>query len=353
MTKAWIVRSGRMGERESWAIENGVAGGGFLEVGSLENCDSREDVRLRIASSLPNSKPRKITNFASQLWALKSRLQMNDIIVMPLKSSKAIAIGKCSGPYLYRDDADPSRRHAIGVKWHRIDVPRSVIKQDLLYSLGAFMTICEVERNDAAWRLEQVLIAGIDPGSRSPHNLVVANQHVVEADSDSEDLEGREEIDIDAITQDAIRSHLIENFKGHQLSELTAAILRAQGLTCSVSPPGPDKGIDITVGSGPLGIDSPRIIVQCKSETGQVGSEVIQKLQGAIATTGADQGLLVAYGGVNKQARELLGNQQFKIKVWDADGLIEALLAYYANLDGEIQAEIPLKQVWTLVVSDD
>ena len=353
MTKAWIVRSGRMGERESWAIENGVAGGGFLEVGSLENCDSREDVRLRIANSLPNSKPRKITNFASQLWALKSRIQMNDIIVMPLKSSKAIAIGKCSGPYLYRDDADPSRRHAIGVKWQRIDVPRSVIKQDLLYSLGAFMTICEVERNDAAWRLEQVLIAGIDPGSRSPHNLVVANQHVVEADSDSEDLEVREEIDIDAITQDAIRSHLIENFKGHQLSELTAAILRAQGLTCSVSPPGPDKGIDITVGSGPLGIDSPRIIVQCKSETGQVGSEVIQKLQGAIATTGADQGLLVAYGGVNKQARELLGNQQFKIKVWDADGLIEALLTSYAKLDGEIQAEIPLKQVWTLVVSDD
>jgi restriction system protein len=353
MSKAWIVRSGRMGERESWAIENAVAGGGFSEVGSLEKCDSREDVRLRIASSLPNSKPRKVTNFASQLWALKSRIQIDDLIVMPLKSSKAIAIGKCAGPYNYRDDADPSRRHSINVKWLRLDVPRSVIKQDLLYSLGAFMTICEVERNDAAWRLEQVLINGIDPGSRSPHNIVIANQHVVEADTDSEDLEVGEEIDIDAITQDAIRSHLIENFKGHQLSELTAAILRAQGLTCTVSPPGPDKGIDITVGSGPLGIDSPRIIVQCKSETGQVGSEVIQKLQGAIATTGADQGLLVAYGGVNKQARELLGNQQFKIKVWDADGLIEALLASYAKLDGEIQAEIPLKQVWTLVVSDD
>ena len=353
MPKAWIVRSGRMGERESWAIENGVAGGGFLEIGSLEKCNSREDVRLQIASSLPNSKPRKVTNFASQLWALKSRIQINDLVVMPLKSSKAIAIGKCTGTYQYRDDTDPSRRHAIGVKWQRIDVPRSVIKQDLLYSLGAFMTICEVERNDAAWRLEQVLATGIDSGSRSPHNLVVANQHVVEADTNSEDLIVGEEIDIDAIAQDAIRSHLIENFKGHQLSELTAAILRAQGLTCTVSPPGPDKGIDVTVGSGPLGIDSPRIIVQCKSETGQVGSEVVQKLQGAIATTGADQGLLVAYGGVNKQTRELLGNQQFKIKVWDADGLIEALLASYAKLDGEIAAEIPLKQVWTLVVSDD
>ena len=89
-------------------------------------------------------------------------------------------------------------------------------------------------------------------------------------------------------------------------------------------------------------------------QTGLVqGNFVHEVSQGAIATTGADQGLLVAYGGVNKQTRELLGNQQFKIKVWDADGLIEALLASYAKLDGEIAAEIPLKQVWTLVVSDD
>ena len=350
MSQAWLVRCGRVGERESWAIENSVAGGGFLEVSSLTDCDSKEDVRLLIEKCLPAARPKRVLHFSGQLWALKSRIQIGDIVVMPLKSSKSLALGRCTGGYEYLEDADPSRRHSIMVKWERIDVPRSAVKQDLLYSLGAFMTICEIVRNDAAWRLGQVLINGFDPGSRNSAGIQISNDSAL-FESNDDALESGETIDIDAVAQDAIRSHLIENFKGHQLSELTAEILRTQGLTCLVSPPGPDKGIDITVGSGPLGIDSPRIVVQCKSETNQVGSEVIQKLQGAIATTGADQGLLVAFGGITKQARELLGNQQFKIKIWDADALIEALLASYQRLGSEVQAGIPLKQVWTLVVN--
>jgi len=347
---AWIVRAGRVGEREGWAIEHSVAGGGFTEITDLAGCQSSNETRELVARCIPAAKPKRIQNFAGQLWALKGRIQVGDVIVMPLKTSKTLAIGRCISGYLYQPETDPSRRHSIGVKWERTDVPRSAVKQDLLYSLGAFMTICGVSRNDAVWRLEQVIETGSDPGSRSLH---IAPVSTPSDDTETIDSTEVDAIDIGAITQDAIRSHLIENFKGHQLSELTAAILRAQGLSCVVSPPGPDKGIDITVGSGPLGIDSPRIIVQCKSETGQVGSEVVQKLQGAIATTGADQGLLVAYGGVNKPARDLLNNQQFKIKVWDADGLIEAMLAVYPRLDGEIRAEIPLKQVWTLVVGDE
>ena len=33
------------------------------------------------------------------------------------------------------------------------DIPRSNFDQDLLYSLGAFLTICEVKRNDAEKRI--------------------------------------------------------------------------------------------------------------------------------------------------------------------------------------------------------
>ena len=58
MSQAWLVRCGRVGERESWAIENSVAGGGFLEVSSLTDCDSKEDVRLLIEKCLPAAKPK-------------------------------------------------------------------------------------------------------------------------------------------------------------------------------------------------------------------------------------------------------------------------------------------------------
>ena len=88
---------------------------------------------------------------------------------MPLKSSPHIAIGRVTGGYRYLGgELEPERRHVRPVEWLATDLPRTVIKQDLLYSLGAFSTVCELSRNDAAWRLQQLLTDGHDPGSRTP-----------------------------------------------------------------------------------------------------------------------------------------------------------------------------------------
>ena len=55
----------------------------------------------------------------------------------------------------------------VTVHWKRVNVPRSAVQQDLLHSLGAFMTVCEITRNDGAWRLQQILESGNDPGPRA------------------------------------------------------------------------------------------------------------------------------------------------------------------------------------------
>ena len=62
-----------------------------------------------------------------------------------------------------------------------------------------------------------------------------------------------------------IREHVERNFHGHALSDLVAAVLEAEGYKVSVSSPGPDGGVDILAGKGPMGFDSPRICVQVKS----------------------------------------------------------------------------------------
>ena len=46
-------------------------------------------------------------------------------------------------------------------------MPRTAVKQDLLHSLGAQMTICAITRHDGAWRLQQLLETGRDPGARA------------------------------------------------------------------------------------------------------------------------------------------------------------------------------------------
>lgn len=351
---AWMIRAGRSGEREQWALDRGVSGAGFNEVADLIPARTREDVQEAAAAAYPHAKPTAVRNFAAQLWALRGRMSKDDLIVMPLKLSPHIAIGKISGDYAYlADELDPSRRHVRPVEWFVTDVPRSVIKQDLLYSLGAFTTVCQISRNDAEARLNAILTTGTDPGSRlgaaapGPASRSEHSQAPAEPDEDVLDTE-QAGIDVTRYATDRIVARTIEMFAGHRLAELVGAVLEAEGFRCHVMPEGPDKGIDIIAGTGLLGLGSPKIVVQVKSEAGPVGAPIVQQLQGAISMQGADYGLLVAWGGVTKQAKELLSTQRFAISIWDSEALLAEILKHYRDLPDAIRTELPLKQVWTL-----
>ena len=64
---------------------------------------------------------------------------------------------------------------------------------------------------------------------------------------------------------------------------------------------------------------------------------------------GTEQALLVAWGGVNKVARQELRNQFFRVRVWDAEDLLNAVLRNYERLSEEIRADLSLKRIWSLV----
>jgi restriction system protein len=119
-----------------------------------------------------------------------------------------------------------------------------------------------------------------------------------------------------------------------------------------VSPPGADGGADIVAGQGSMGFDRPRLCVQVKSGHLPESVNILRELQGVMKNLGAEQGLLVSWGGfkdsVYKEARSLF----FEIRLWDADQLLDALSANYERLSKEIQAELPLKRVWTFVPED-
>jgi restriction system protein len=64
---------------------------------------------------------------------------------------------------------------------------------------------------------------------------------------------------------------------------------------------------------------------------------------------GADQGFLVSWGGFNAKVPAEARDQFFIVRLWDSGELIQAILDNYARLSPEIQAVLPLKQVWILV----
>jgi restriction system protein len=281
-------------------------------------------------------------------------MQVGDYVVLPIRSTSQLAIGKISQPYHYvSSEEDPSKRHRLGVSWIKTDIPKSLIKQDLLYQLGAALTFFEVGNNDGNYRLEQVLKGFPDPGARSafssPSSRQVETAHV---DESSEEVTG-EVLNLEEVAQDEIAKRLQEDFKGHELSELVEALLTAEGYKCRNSPPGADGGVDVLAGMGPLGMDSPKLVVQVKSQTAAVSDTVLQQLNGALHRFDADQALLVTFGGVTGPAKMYLETQYFKIRVWTIDDILQAVYRHYVVLPNEIKAKLPLKQIWVPLAVDN
>lgn len=344
---AWIVRAGKLGEREDWALQNQVAGGGFQELGDLTPVGTRDSVKGAVLGAYPDASAGAQNNFAGQMWALRGTIKPEDVVVMPLKTTKKIAIGICTSGYKYRSqESDPSRRNTIGVDWKRTDISRAAVKDDLLSTINGAMTIFQASKNNAEARLRTMIKTGIDPGNEStlhpvPHQSVPGpiDTTVVVDPIPAPTLE---------VIRDRVRTFLVENFLQHKLTHLVADILRVQGYVCDVSPEGPDFGVDIIGGRGPLGLDSPTLIVECKSEAGQIGAPVIRGLQGAMASHKADQGLLVAWGGLNKPATQAIRTDRLTIAVWDAEAVLDHLFAVYDRLPDETRARLPMKRAWVL-----
>src|SRR4051812_48264834 len=104
MSHAWVIRAGRYGERDQWALTHGFSGGGWREVPDLTPCGSRQDIAKLVDAVWPGTSDGMRNNFTGQLWALRTRIRPGDLLVMPLKTTKQIALGRVTGGYQYRAD---------------------------------------------------------------------------------------------------------------------------------------------------------------------------------------------------------------------------------------------------------
>lgn len=342
----WMVRGGRFGQDEQSALDQGRAVIGFFEVPDLSDAKDREAVAELVREAYPDANEGKVRNITAQLHAFRNRMETGDIGAMPLKGRPQVALGRVAGPYKFR--GDPDGRHTRKVEWVRCDVPRTHFGQDLLYSLGAFMTVCQIQRNRAAERVRAILEGGKDPGLRAAGVQRMDEAGAAE-DEEAEETSAR---DIEQLARDQILSELEVRFKGHEMARLVEAVLRAQGYATRLSPPGPDGGVDVLAGRGPLGLDSPRICAQVKSTQSAADVNVLRALQGTMTTFKADQGLLVSWGGFTSSALAEARQHHFSVRLWDASDLLEAVVENYARLPEELRSDLPLKRIWALVLDD-
>ena len=93
----WLVRAGRNGEREDFALENGVAVIGWNELGDLSGVKSRDDVKALLQKVYPQFGKAKVNNNAGQIWAFRATIEKGNLVILPLKTRGTIAVGKSSG----------------------------------------------------------------------------------------------------------------------------------------------------------------------------------------------------------------------------------------------------------------
>lgn len=159
-------------------------------------------------------------------------------------------------------------------------------------------------------------------------------------------------MDIETLAKDQIVDYVNRKYRGHELSRLVEAVLQAQGYVTENAKPGPDGGVDILAGKEPMGFGEPRICVQVKSSESPADVKVLRGLQGVMANFGAERGLLVSWGGFTRDTIKEARLNFFNIRLWDSDDLIRAILKNYDNLSDSLQAELPLKRIWALVIKD-
>ena len=332
----WMLRAGRHGEYEERFLSTSRI---YLTWGDTIPDDgrgfqSRADIVQTLRERWMEASEGRIRNHAGQIWAFLRTMQPEDLIVVPSKKAPELHFGVILSEARFDPAAEPDYRHYREVTWLR-DVPRAAMDKDILYSLGAVMTICEISRNDAEARVRWML------------QLPAAT--ATSAVSDAPNEAAAPETDYEPLLRDEIAALIIRRFKGHDLERLVEAILQAQGYETFRSPKGADRGVDILAGRGQLGFGSPKICVQVKSEQGMVDHPTFSQLLGTMQAVGADQGLLVAWGGFKPTVEREVPRHFFKIRLWNQRDLLNQLFEHYDRLDESIRAEIPLRRIWSLV----
>lgn len=334
----WLVRAGRAGEREDFALQKGVATIGWEDLGNLSRIKNKNELEDSMRRTYPDAKPKSVIHWVGQVWTFLKSIKTDDLVVLPLKKRSAIAIGKIVSAYEYRPKFPEDAKHTRRVEWIKTNIPRSRFDQDILNSLGAYMTVCRISRNKAEERI-QAMIEGkkakVSPSLRE----------AIQEEAVQRDIEGH--------SRDIILDHIGKNFRGRELERLVDAVLQAQGYKTERSPAGPDSGVDIIAGKGPMGFDPPKIAVQVKSGDTPVDAKELRQLQGTMKNFNAQQGLLVSLSGFKDSVRREARRLFFDIRLWNDVQLLDAILGNYEKFPDDLRAELPLKRIWTLVPKED
>ena len=260
------------------------------------------------------------------LYRFIYEMQVGDYVVFPSKTDRMINIGMVEGEYYYEPSA-PEYVQQRKVKWLK-HLPRTLFSQGALYESGSFMSLFLIKNYADEY------LAALDNNFK---------KSVIDTEDETVGATAEEIIES---TKDFVLKELSKNLKGYDLEGFVADLLTAMGYRTVVSPHGGDGGIDITAYKDEL---PPRILVQVKSQDGDIKESVLQSLKGALRE--GDYGAFITLSNYTKNAQKYLKNNPI-IRGINGSELVDLILDNYEKLSEKYQKMIPLKKVYIPVQND-
>ena len=308
-------------------LHNDVIAIGWKDFGDLKTIENTRDAfKEKYAQVYPDSKKQAIANNVGMLYRFIYEMQIGDYVVFPSKTDRMINIGVVEGEYNYEPSA-PEYVQQRKVKWLK-HLPRTLFSQGALYESGSFMSLFLIKNYADEY------LAALDNNFK---------KSVIDTEDETVGATAEEIIES---TKDFVLKELSKNLKGYDLEGFVADLLTAMGYRTVVSPHGGDGGIDITAYKDEL---PPRILVQVKSQDGDIKESVLQSLKGALRE--GDYGAFITLSNYTKNAQKYLKNNPI-IRGINGSELVDLILDNYEKLSEKYQKMIPLKKVYIPVQND-
>lgn len=312
-------------------LHDNVIAIGWSSMGDLSALESSRDAyKAKYIEAYPDTKKGSVASGAGMLYRFTHEVQIGDYVVFPSKSDRQINIGIIEGEYTYNPGSTEYVQQRK-VKWIK-HLPRTAFSQGALYELGSAMSFFMVKNYVDEY------LAALDPSFKKASFI---------SDTDEDESVGATAEDIIETTKDFILKELSRNLKGYDLEEFVADLLNAMGYRTTVSNHGGDSGIDITAYKDEL---PPRILVQVKSQDGDIKETTIQSLKGAMRE--GDYGLFITLSNYTKNAQKYLESTPI-IRGINGTELVDLILKYYDSIADKYQKMIPLKKVYIPVAKTE
>lgn len=272
-----------------------------------------------------------VVSGASQVWRFVNEIQEGDQVVTYSPANRTYLVGRVVGEARYwREGAESGMALVRSVEWQEVEVQRDALSSGARNSLGSTLTVFLVPDS-----VSKEVIA------KATGNTVAAlpgDVSDVEPDTAADPLADLEEQAVERIKD------VVSGLDAREMEQLVAGILRAMGYKTNVSPVGADRGKDIIASPDGFGFENPRIVVEVKHRSGQMGSQAIRSFLGGRHKD--DRGLYVSTGGFTKDAWYEADRATVPLALWTLDHLVRALLDNYGKVDAETKRMVPLKMLY-------